>query len=886
MHYAALESCIAPTRYYYARRRFTAAAGAQGTVDLATDQYALLWLNGAYLGRTFVRAHADEWRAQTFDLTPHLRAGENVLALLVHSWGAPHVDIPGTPVPVPAAFACTGTVGEVDLGDLAAWRVAPAVEYGPAPRQGAIIGHEENRDLRREPFGWRELGFDDSTWTAPVVCPLTHRRLVPSLLRPLAEEVRYPARIVTQGPFTEGAVFVAQPPTPDHHYWQVQFSLTTGQTLVFAYENWIGAYVDVDGTRYQTPLDPPADWMGPLRPLVLRLSAGAHTLAGYYPGTGHTRLGWSTVPDGATGIRWATSPEEPFVPMTMPLDVDREHTLLMDGYQPADDPRCALKPDGQLDLTVEDAEYAVILEFPESITMLPRVEILDATAGVQLELIYSERLSDLDGFTIPGAYIDRATLREGAQTWEVSFQYKSARILILRVRAQGGRVTIGRVWATYRHYDYDMVGAFASSDERLNRIWQLCAHTMEHGSQDFIMDGPWREQLLYIGDNQVHNQAAYYLYGNHEIVEWQHTLYAQGQMPDGLFQPNQPCRTAPKEYRLLDQTILWPQQLEHHLLYTGREAFIRDLLPNMVRLLDGFQGQFGRLDAGDPRLRDVTGWNWVDHPGITPEGVYRAIRHDGIPTAINLLYLAGLQSATRMLAQFGQTDDATRFAELAQHLATCLRREHWDGARQRFADCEIDGQPSTEASVHVNLLAIEAGLADDPVALLDRTWRQPGVLQILGPFFRLHLFEVLHRLGRVEELLAEMRTVWGEFLDAGLTTTAENHAINGEFGASVGHPWGASPAIYLAKSVAGLYPVRSGWSQAVFDPQLADLPQVRVTVPTPHGPIEAVLSQEHGQIHGVLSVPETIELVMPRETVREQVTIIPIPVTRERIDVP
>ncbi len=159
------------------------------------------------------------------------------------------------------------------------------------------------------------------------------------------------------------------------------------------------------------------------------------------------------------------------------------------------------------------------------------------------------------------------------------------------------------------------------------------------------MDGPWREQMLYIGDNFVHNQAAYHLYSNLEIVRWQHQLYAQGQMPDGLFQPNQPCRTPPDQYRLLDQTILWPFQLEHHWQHTADRAFIAGLLPNMVRLLDGFQKLFGKGGGGDPRLRGLTGWNWVDHPGLLDGRELRSIRNDGIPTAINLLYVMALQSA-------------------------------------------------------------------------------------------------------------------------------------------------------------------------------------------------------------------------------------------------
>ena len=129
-----------------------------------------------------------------------------------------------------------------------------------------------------------------------------------------------------------------------------------------------------------------------------------------------------------------------------------------------------------------------------------------------------------------------------------------------------------------------------------------------------------------------------------------------------------------------------------------------------------------------------------------------------------------------------------------------------------------------------------------------------------GPFFRVHLFEVLHRLGRIPEMLAEMRELWGGFLDAGLTSLPENNPINGEYGSSVGHPWGASPAIYLVKSVAGLEPLTPGWNRTRFAPVLGDLQELQVTVPTPYGPIRAELEQAKGVVTGLLAVPSLIEL--------------------------
>jgi len=852
-----------PCAYFYARLRFDPGAGRTGAFHLAADQWAMAWLNGRFLGRTFVQAHADECRYQSFPLDPHLQAGENVLALLLHAWRPPAIEIAGVPPVMPVTFACAGHAGASALDDLAAWRVAPAAEYRPAARHNDLIGHEEARDLRLEPQGWKEAGFDDSGWKVPLVRPLNDRRFLPSPLRSLKEEAVYPARIVQQGAPAEGMAL--ESPAPASYGWWRMEIRADGHEQLFFHMAKPGSRFFVDGEEWFYPVEPPCEWVGLYQPVRLCLSAGPHVLSGFRPvpaAAGEAEkpfpFGWRPLPEGGDRLEWSRTEAGPYVPAAKPCRPDVEHRLLVDGIAPAS--RAALDADGHLDIEARDEDYTVILELPRNMTVLPRLEIADASAGSRIEILYSERLSGVEGLILPAAYVDRVTLRGGPQVYEVAFQYKSARILVLRLRAKGGFIRLRRAWATFRHYDYRGEATFKSSDLRLNRIWEICRNTMEAGSQDYIMDGPWREQMLYIGDNQVHNRAGYLLFGDHELVEWQHTLYAQGQMPDGLFQPNQPCRTPPEAYRLLDQVILWPQQIEHHALYTGRTDFVRALQPNMIRLLDGFQTGFGQAKAGDVRLRNLTGWNWVDHPGLE-DGRVRSIRHDGIPTAINLLYLLSLQAAVRLLTAYDCPDDAARFAGVADTLGERLRDEHWHRGWRMFSDCVVNGAPSPERSVHVNLLAIEAGLADEPGRLLDRTWKRPGVLQIQGVFFRQRLFEVLHRLGRTQEILNEIRDFWGGMVDSGLTTTAEYMPISGDWGSSVGHPWGASPVIYLVRNVAGLDPLEPGWRRVAFRPRLADLKEVHLTVPTPLGDVVADLHQDGNGIGGTLSCPAGMDII-------------------------
>jgi hypothetical protein len=868
----------------YARGRFAfdlQALPPEGRLRVAARQWGRVWLNGVPLGQLYVRCHEDEWRYQEFDLRPHLRLGRNVVGVLLHAWGAPGIHIPGTPLPQPIRLRAEGRAGGVDFSDPAGWRFAPADEFLPAPRHNDLIGHEELRDFRREEPEWLLASYDDGAWrpaSASVQAPET---FLPAPHRPLREEIHVPARIVEQGRYCPAWAAQSFPPSSRHAWWRIR-PAPSDRSLHFFHGYRLGSRLRVDGQERELPLFPRMDWATVYGSTVLDASDAAHDILGSYPRKPELpypapvpplAFGWTHVPEGGDRVEWAVSTDGPW--MEGRLEPDREHQLMLDRIEPRR--LCALGPDGVVDLRVEDETVALVLEFPRSITMLPVLEFADASAGVEVELIYSERLSLMPGLRFPAVYRDRAILRAGAQSWGVALQYKSARYLQVIIRAPGGFAHLQRVAAVYRHYDYEETGRFESSEPRLNAIWEICRNTLEAGSQDFIMDGPWREQLLYIGDNIVHNQAAYHLYDNLEIVRWQHQLYARGQMPDGIFQPNQPCRTPPDQYRLLDQTILWPIQLEHHWQHTADREFIAGLLPNVVRLLDGFQSLFGGGAGGDLRLRGLTGWNWVDHPGLLDGRELRSIRHEGIPTAINMLYGMALRSAARLLRECGcrpgDLEQAGQFDRVGQGLASALRERHWDGGRKVYADCVVEGKPSPEVSLHVNLLAILAGLSEAPVELLAKTWNQAGVLQPLGVFFHIHLLEVLHRLDQRGAVLREIRRQWGVFLDAGLTTTPEFTMLNDDWWSSVGHPWGASPIVYLIRSLAGLSPLEPGWRRVAVNPFLGDLRKVRVTVPTPRGMIEAEFYQTENGVAGRIAVPQGMEVQIDDPAQRKRIAI-------------
>ena len=159
------------------RRRFDLAHVPEAApCRLWSDGRHRLSVNGTEVARGPVRSDPRRAHYDVVDLAPHLRVGENVLAVLaVHfahqtSWW----------MPVPPSYslgagsltleACLG--GPDDPGAWlvsdASWRCRPGEAWTAVTAPGDVSSLPiEWHDARRHPHGWQDVGFDDARWSPP-----------------------------------------------------------------------------------------------------------------------------------------------------------------------------------------------------------------------------------------------------------------------------------------------------------------------------------------------------------------------------------------------------------------------------------------------------------------------------------------------------------------------------------------------------------------------------------------------------------------------------------------------------------------------------------------------------------------------------------------------
>ena len=129
-----------------------------------------------------------------------------------------------------------------------------------------------------------------------------------------------------------------------------------------------------------------------------------------------------------------------------------------------------------------------------------------------------------------------------------------------------------------------------------------------------------------------------------------------------------------------------------------------------------------------------------------------------------------------------------------------------------------------------------------------------------GPYFMYYIFEAVKKYGHCAEIIDCIRRWWSEFVDAGLSTTAE-HFINGESRyISMCHAWSAHPLKFFSELLLGIRQTAPHWDEVVFEPYAEPGMVIAGKIPTPHGIIEVTLDRSGKTLKKSLHLPPGIKL--------------------------
>lgn len=358
----------------------------------------------------------------------------------------------------------------------------------------------------------------------------------------------------------------------------------------------------------------------------------------------------------------------------------------------------------------------------------------------------------------------------------------------------------------------DAAAAFRSSDETLNRIWELCRYSIKATTfAGVFVDGD-RERIAYEADAYL-NQLGYYA-GDPDP-----------QMPRDTFD------------RLM-QFPTWPTEWAPHMVFmaeadwmqTGDRAWLAPRYESLKsKLLLDRAGPDGLLVSNEAQIRhdDIVDWPAAERDGF----VFRPVN-----TVVNAFHLRALACMAELAAAVGRNDEARDYAARESRVRTVFNERLFDSTRGLYRD----GAGTDHASLHANLFPLAFGLV--PPAERPRVTRwlaERGM--VCSVYAAQYLLEGLFESDAADAALlliaAPGDRSWRHMLEAGTTITWEAWDQRFKPNQDWNHAWGAAPANLLPRFVLGVQPLAPGWSRVSIRPQCGSLTWCEGRVPTPRGPI-------------------------------------------------
>lgn len=381
-----------------------------------------------------------------------------------------------------------------------------------------------------------------------------------------------------------------------------------------------------------------------------------------------------------------------------------------------------------------------------------------------------------------------------------------------------GKATLEFVRAISLMRPMPRVGAFRSSDERLNRVWETAVRTVHLCCQDFLWDGIKRDRLVWMGDTHPETRAILAVFGAADVLR-DSLDYAAATTP-----PETAWMNGMANYTLwfLCNTHDW-------YFYTGDAAYLKARRDYLVKTVEHVLAEtFGEKAAF--RTQGFLDWPTQHNKPAVDAGTRG-------------LVAVALDNAAALMDVVGEAGVAARCRAAAAKVRTEKPDPH--GAKSAAA-----------------LLAL-GGLRDAKEMYRDVLGRNghDGV----STFYGYYMLEAMSAAGEGRRALDTVRDYWGAMLDMGATSFWEdfnvawtNNAtrldalpaagkkdIHGDFGEfcypgyrhSLCHGWSAGPAAWCINRVLGLEALDAGCRTVRVKPFLGDLAWAEGALATPRGPV-------------------------------------------------
>ncbi len=494
--------------------------------------------------------------------------------------------------------------------------------------------------------------------------------------------------------------------------------------------------------------------------------------------------------------------------------------------------------------------------------------------GDVIELRFGEELNE-DGsvrykLRANCTYSDLVTL-SGKEEFVESFDYKGFRYAeILNIPQD---INPQEVYVFNRHYPFPENAAyFKSSNEKINKIWDLCYRTVKIGTQDTYYDCPTRERGGFIGDAFLTGLVHLYLTADIRIYKKFLIDCANGSR---YFPPLMGHVPSYNISMLIEYACLIPMMLEQYYQFTADKEFVKEMLPVAEGIFDFYEDYLNEdfLLEGLKHADDAAhmmGVILVDWPENLRDNYDFDLSKtgQGICTIASMFFYGFLKSMSGLYRLVGDNERSEELELLYTKIGNAIIEKTYDYKTGLFRDTP----DSTHSALHANVMPLYFGL-DVPgghasiVKLISEKRLNCNVA------FAYFVIEALYRIGENELasnlLNGEDEHSWYNMVRENASCLMEAWGADQKWNTSLSHPWGSSPIYFYATKIMGIEAAKAGMKHFKISPKICDeLDWAEIELPIPLGKICAKMKHTADGIEYTVSAPEDVKLDFEGENIK------------------
>ena len=420
-----------------------------------------------------------------------------------------------------------------------------------------------------------------------------------------------------------------------------------------------------------------------------------------------------------------------------------------------------------------------------------------------------------------------------------SLWWRSGRYILISIKTAREPLTIASVSLETTRYPLENQAEFICSDKELETFIPIGVRGMQMCSHESLMDCPYYEQMMYVGDSRLELLTWYSMNCDNRFPQRCIELFDWSRWKSGFIAERYP--SDPYQLSLTFSTI-WIYMLHDFMLWRDDVEWLKKRLTGMRCLLENFRS----LIQADGLLHALPGWSFVDwvdewNNGLPPTD------DSGIRSTVNLQFVYALQQAAAIERFVGEPLMAQRNEQLADSIKIKLLALCWNEEQSLMAD----NPGLNDYSEHAQCLALLSGTI--PADKIDKCFNamlNHKKIAKTTVYFSFYLFETFQLMNRGDLLLSNM-TLWKELSKNGFKTTVEQP----EPTRSDCHAWGAHPIFHFHATLAGIRPLEPGFKKLIIKPSPGNLEFLNSTLPHPNGEVAVELQFKHNNCHGTVKLP-------------------------------